>query len=100
MHLVVISSLLFVADCCLTGGVIVLTAGVPISDPVAGVAVGVVTRCDSQTSDVLEHRILTDLLVSVDFCPTVKLVKQAEIIHCLLHCLVSYETLLPGSDTN
>ena len=37
--------------------------GVPITEPVAGVAIGLVTRCDSETSEITDHRVLTDLLV-------------------------------------
>jgi len=39
--------------------------GVPIAAPVAGVAIGLVTRCDSETSEITDHRLLTDILVIV-----------------------------------
>ena len=35
-----------------------------ISNAVAGVAVGVVTRQDEETGDITDYRLLTDLLVS------------------------------------
>jgi len=38
--------------------------GVPITAPVAGVAIGLVTRCDSETEEITDHRILTDILVT------------------------------------
>ena len=37
--------------------------GMPIVAPVAGVAIGLVTRCDSETNEISEHRLLTDILV-------------------------------------
>ena len=36
-----------------------------ISQPVAGVAVGVVTRTDDVTGDITDYRLLTDLLVII-----------------------------------
>jgi len=38
--------------------------GVPITAPVAGVAIGLVTRCDSETSEIIDYRVLTDILVN------------------------------------
>lgn len=40
-----------------------LIVGVAISNAVAGVAVGVVTRQDDGTDDITDYRLLTDLLV-------------------------------------
>jgi len=37
--------------------------GVPITAPVAGVAIGLITRRDSETNEITDHRLLTDLLV-------------------------------------
>ena len=42
--------------------------GVPLSQPVAGVACGLVTRQDSVTGDVLDYTVLTDIAVSIDLC--------------------------------
>ena len=39
--------------------------GVPITMPVAGVAVGMVTMCDAVTGEITDARLLTDLLVCV-----------------------------------
>ena len=48
----------------LTGWCFCFIVGVPISEAVAGVAIGLVTRSDPQTEDVSEYQLLTDLLVS------------------------------------
>ena len=46
------------------GVLCVVCEGVPITAPVAGVAVGLVTRYDSETSEITDHRLLTDILVT------------------------------------
>jgi len=38
-------------------------SGVPITSPVAGVAIGLVTRSDVETGEITDHRVLTDILV-------------------------------------
>ena len=38
--------------------------GVPISSPVAGIAIGLETKTNTDTGEIEDHRILTDLLVS------------------------------------
>lgn len=43
------------------GSLALMDAGVPISEPCAGVAIGLVTRPDGESGE-LDYRILTDLL--------------------------------------
>lgn len=38
--------------------------GVQLTRPVAGVACGLMTRLDTETGDILEYQILTDIAVS------------------------------------
>ena len=45
------------------GSLALMDAGVPISSPAAGVAVGLVTRLNPETKQIEDYRILTDLLV-------------------------------------
>lgn len=45
------------------GTLALLDAGVPISAMAAGVAVGLMTRCDSD-GKITDYRLLTDILVS------------------------------------
>lgn len=39
--------------------------GVPVSSAVAGVAIGLVTKCSVEKGDIEDYRLLTDILVSV-----------------------------------
>lgn len=39
--------------------------GVPVSNAVAGVAIGLVTKCSQGKGDIEDYRLLTDILVSV-----------------------------------
>lgn len=48
--------------------ILFLLLGVPISSAVAGVAVGLITRSNSnKNGDIEDYRLLTDILVSVPF---------------------------------
>lgn len=49
------------------GSLALLDAGVPISEPVAGVAIGLVTVCDTNTAEIMDYCILTDLLGIEDY---------------------------------
>ncbi|XP_046578659.1 polyribonucleotide nucleotidyltransferase 1, mitochondrial-like [Haliotis rubra] len=49
------------------GSLALMDAGVPISDAAAGVAIGLVTRTDPEKSDILEYKLLTDLLGIEDY---------------------------------
>jgi polyribonucleotide nucleotidyltransferase len=40
-----------------------MDAGVPISSPAAGVAIGLVTHLNPETKKIEDYRLLTDLLV-------------------------------------
>lgn len=46
------------------GSLALMDAGVPLSSPAAGVAMGLVTKYDSTKSNIEDYRILTDLLVN------------------------------------
>jgi len=39
--------------------------GVPVSGAVAGVAIGLITKCSLEKGDIEDYRLLTDILVSV-----------------------------------
>lgn len=39
--------------------------GVPVSSAVAGVAIGLITKCSLEKGDIEDYRLLTDILVSV-----------------------------------
>ena len=45
--------------------VVIICSGVPIAEPAAGVAIGLVTKCDKETGNIEDYRTLTDLLVIV-----------------------------------
>lgn len=45
------------------GSLALMDAGVPITQPAAGVAIGLVTRVDPATQEIEDYRLLTDLLV-------------------------------------
>lgn len=45
------------------GSLALMDAGVPISSPVAGVAIGLVTNTDPVTQEIKDYEILTDILV-------------------------------------
>lgn len=48
------------------GSLALMDAGVPISQPVAGVAIGLITNYDSDKSkEIKDYRILTDILVRI-----------------------------------
>lgn len=47
------------------GSLALMDAGVPISQAVAGVAVGLVSRTNPDNQEIEDYRILTDLLVSI-----------------------------------
>lgn len=47
------------------GSLALMDAGVPISSPAAGVAMGLVTRYDAEKENIVDYCILTDLLVSI-----------------------------------
>jgi polyribonucleotide nucleotidyltransferase len=46
------------------GSLALMDAGVPILQPAAGVAVGLVSRVNPETKQIDDYRILTDLLVN------------------------------------
>lgn len=46
------------------GSLALMDAGVPITAPSAGVAIGLVTRYDLEEKNIDDYRLLTDLLVS------------------------------------
>lgn len=39
--------------------------GVPVTNAVAGVAIGLITKCSQGKGDIEDYRLLTDILVSV-----------------------------------
>ena len=45
------------------GSLALMDAGVPISSPAAGVAIGLVTCLNPETKKIEDYRLLTDLLV-------------------------------------
>lgn len=47
------------------GSLALMDAGVPISSPVAGVAIGLVTKYDESKKNIEDYHILTDILVSI-----------------------------------
>ncbi|XP_034939972.1 polyribonucleotide nucleotidyltransferase 1, mitochondrial [Chelonus insularis] len=49
------------------GSLALFDAGVPISAPVAGVAIGLITKFDSDTREITDYKILTDLLGIEDY---------------------------------
>ncbi|ELT99515.1 hypothetical protein CAPTEDRAFT_172563 [Capitella teleta] len=49
------------------GSLALMDAGVPISAPVAGIAVGMVTKTDEASGEIVDSRILTDLLGIEDY---------------------------------
>lgn len=51
------------------GSLALLDAGVPISQPAAGVAIGLITNYDESDSlHIKDYRILTDILVRILMC--------------------------------
>lgn len=51
------------------GSLALLDAGVPISQPAAGVAIGLITNYDeSDSSHIKDYRVLTDILVRILMC--------------------------------
>ena len=51
------------------GSLALMDAGEPISQPAAGVAIGLVTRSDPVTTHIQQYRLLTDILVTSYFHP-------------------------------
>ena len=49
------------------GSMALMDAGVKTKEPAAGVAMGLVTRCDPTTGNVTHHKVLTDLLGIEDY---------------------------------
>lgn len=49
------------------GSLALMDAGVPLSSPAAGVAIGLITRYDEQKDNIQDYRILTDLLGIEDY---------------------------------
>lgn len=48
------------------GSLALMDAGVPISTPAAGIAMGLVTKYSEENpTELLDYRILTDILVSI-----------------------------------
>ena len=47
------------------GSLALMDAGVKISEPAAGVAMGLFTRTDENTGEISDYKVLTDLLVSI-----------------------------------
>jgi len=45
------------------GSLALLDAGIPISSPAAGVAMGLITKYNENNTDIQEYKILTDILV-------------------------------------
>lgn len=45
------------------GSLALLDAGVPISNPAAGVAMGLITKYDANNAQIADYKILTDILV-------------------------------------
>jgi len=51
------------------GSLALMDAGVPISQPAAGVAIGLITNYDdNNTKKIKDYRILTDILVRILMC--------------------------------
>lgn len=48
------------------GSLALMDAGVPITMPAAGVAIGLVTNVNPKTKEIQDYRILTDLLVKIE----------------------------------
>ncbi|NXW89499.1 PNPT1 nucleotidyltransferase, partial [Alopecoenas beccarii] len=49
------------------GSLALMDAGVPVSSAVAGVAVGLITKCDLEKGDIEDYRLLTDILGIEDY---------------------------------
>ena len=47
------------------GSLALMDAGVPIANPVAGVAIGLITNTDPKTKEITDYQILTDILVNI-----------------------------------
>lgn len=47
------------------GSLALMDAGVPISQPAAGVAIGLITNYDDDSKNIKDYRILTDILVRI-----------------------------------
>lgn len=45
------------------GSLALMDAGIPISQPAAGVAIGLVSRTNPETQQIEDYRLLTDILV-------------------------------------
>jgi len=54
------------------GSLALMDAGVPISQPAAGVAIGLITNYDDNDSkNIKDYRILTDILVRILMCTSI-----------------------------
>ncbi|NXE18755.1 PNPT1 nucleotidyltransferase, partial [Ardeotis kori] len=49
------------------GSLALMDAGVPVSSAVAGVAIGLITKCDLEKGDIEDYRLLTDILGIEDY---------------------------------
>ncbi|NWI59112.1 PNPT1 nucleotidyltransferase, partial [Calyptomena viridis] len=49
------------------GSLALMDAGVPVSNAVAGVAIGLITKCDQEKGDIEDYRLLTDILGIEDY---------------------------------
>lgn len=47
------------------GSLALLDAGIPISSAAAGVAIGLVTKCNGANMNIEDYKILTDILVRI-----------------------------------
>jgi len=74
-------------DIPITTHLLCLFTGVPISSPVAGVAIGLVTCCDSEMGEITDHRVLTDILVGKHLLLVFLLFGVAS-VDVILSCLV------------
>ncbi|XP_064002078.1 polyribonucleotide nucleotidyltransferase 1, mitochondrial [Pogoniulus pusillus] len=49
------------------GSLALMDAGVPVSNAVAGVAIGLITKCNLEKGDIVDYRLLTDILGIEDY---------------------------------
>jgi len=69
------------------GSLALLDAGVPISQPAAGVAIGLITNYDeNDSSHIKDYRVLTDILVRILMC--------LYIIYVFLNIFIIYYSML------
>lgn len=70
------------------GSLALLDAGVPISSTTAGVAIGLVTKCN-ETMNIEEYKILTDILVRIYIVITLFRQLINSVIHMLYYPSIS-----------